>query len=312
MLPGCSSGHSIRGVVFMKRAFLLFPLMAVAIVLISCSGGSSSRTAAALPNVSGPWEIITTSSQNPGYSTRIEVSLQEGQMLVNGAYAPNGEISASSLQMNFVGFTPAGSILFGGNCSPASNNPGNSLSGSISGLASSMNFTYAENGNVFTVTATLDGNGQSIDNGTYTEQPAQAGQSNGGCNPFGSGNENVLDTGTVVGQIVPKLSGIYSGKMCQPLDTLCADNTPDTATATLSESGATLSIDLVLTGADNTSFTLAGPVTGNAFFVQGTFQGQSVAYYGYNSANGLSTPTLYLVNATNSAQTTYAGTLTFQ
>ncbi len=310
-----------RGVLSMKQGFLLFALPALAIALISCSG-KSSIPPGPLPNVSGSWEFIAASSAAAGYSTGIEVILSQGQVFVNGNYAQNGQISASGSQINFVGFTPGAgrnsppNIVFGGNCAPATNNSGNSLSGNISGVGGSMNFTYSENGNVFNVTAVLDASGTSIDSGTYTELAAEAGESNGACNPSGSGSDIVLDMGTITGKIVPKLSGTYTGQICQPLDTSCT-NAQDAATATLSQSGSTLTVNLLLTGADNASFTLSGPVTANAFSAQGTFQGISVTYYGYyeltydSLTNVNDIPTLYLVNATNSSmQPAYAGTLT--
>jgi hypothetical protein len=301
----------------MKRSFLLFPPMALAIALVGCSGRSSIPPGA-IPNISGSWEFIATSTTSPGYSTGIEVALKEGQVFVGGGYAESGQISASSQQITFVGFTPGAgqnsppNIAFGGNCPAATENLGNSLSGSISGVGGSMNFTYTENGNVFNVTAVLDASGQSIDSGTYTELAAAAGQSNGACN----GNSTILDAGTITsGKIVSKLSGTYTGQICEPLDTACT-NTLDTATATLSQSGTTLTVNLLLARADNASFTLTGPVTGNAFSVQGTFQGQTLVYYGYfeltydSATNANDIPTLYLVNATNSStEPTYAGTL---
>jgi hypothetical protein len=297
----------------MRRLLRLFPPVALVIALVSCSGRSSNAPVP-LPNVSGSWEFIAASTNNPGYSTNIEVALKEGQVFVNGNDQENGQISASGQQINFVGFTPAGAIAFGGNCAAATSNPGNNLSGSVSGVGGSMNFTYTENGNVFNVTAILDASSQAIDSGTYTEQAAPAGQSNGACN--GNTDPTIIDTGSVIGKIVPKLSGNYTGQICQPLDTLCA-NTPDTATATLSQSGTTLTVNLLLTGADNASFTLTGPVTGNAFSVQGTFQGTSLTYDGYYeltydaATNANDIPTLYLVNATiSSTEPTYAGTLT--
>ena len=75
----------------------------------------------------------------------------------------------------------------------------------------------------------------------------------------------------------------------------------------------TLTLNLLLSGADNASLTLTGPVTGNEFSVQGTYQGQSVSYTGYYEQTDSAAdnqPALYLVNATNSGQPTYAGTLT--
>lgn len=286
----------------MKRCFLLFPLVALAVALVSCSS-KSSMPAQPFPAVSGSWEFIAASTTNPGYSTGIEVALKEGQVFVNGNYAEDGQISATSQQISFVGFTPTGGIAFGGNCSAASINPGNGLSGSISGVGGTMNFAYTENGNVFDVTAILDASGQLIDSGTYTEQAAPAGQPNGGCN--GTSN-TVIDAGTITGKIVSKISGMYLGQLCQPLDTSCT-NPQDSATATISQSGTNLTVNLLLTGADNTSLTLTGPITGNAFSVQGTFQGQAVLYDGYyeltydSHTNAYDIPSVYVVNTSCNA-----------
>lgn len=290
----------------MKRCFLLFPLVALAAALVGCSSKSSMSTAP-IPGIAGSWEFIAASTTNPGYSTGIEVALKEGQVFVNGNYAEDGQISASSQQINFVGFTPTGGIVFGGNCTAATDNPGNSLSGSISGVGGTMNFSYTENGNVFNVTAILDASGQLIDSGTYAEQAA-VGQSNGACN--GASN-TVVDAGTITGKIVSKISGMYVGQLCQPLDASCT-NPEDSATANIGQSGTNLTINLLLTGADNTSLTLTGPITGNAFSVQGVFQGQGLLYDGYyeltydSLTNAYDIPSVYVANASCSAPSAQA------
>ncbi len=270
---------------------ILFPafLLVAAVTIISCSNPNlaSSPSSATIPNVSGSWEFILNSTTQPGYSTGLEAALQEGQTLnsSSGIYTYNGQISASGAQLNFVGFTPSNQIVFGGNCTPAADNTGNTLTGSISGTGGSMNFSFTESGNEFSVTATLDPSGTFIDSGTYT---AQSGST---C----------TDSGTISsGMIVPKLSGMYSGSL------LVNENT-DNATATLSESSSNLTMDLVLTGADNTTLSLTGPVTGNEFQVQGTYQGIALTYYGYFEAT---TQTLYLSTTANPSQK--AGLLTVQ
>jgi hypothetical protein len=277
-------------------------LLALATALISCSSSTKSTLASPsspfMPNVTGSWEFILSSTTQPGKSTGLEAALQEGQILDSstGTYVYTGQISASSQQLNLVGFTAGATqtspptIVFGGSCAPVANNPGNSLTGSISGVGGSMDFTFTENGNVFNVTATLDASGTFIDSGTYN-------------------SSDCSDSGTVSsGMIVPKLSGTYTGQ-------LLLNGNNDNATATLSESSGNLTVNLVLSGTDNTSFTLTGPVTGNAFFVQGTFQGSAVAYYGYyeqtieviNDIN-VNVPTLYFANAASPAE--QAGLLT--
>jgi len=297
----------------MRRIFLLFPLLALGIGLVSCSGKSSIGPAA-MPTISGAWEFIAASSTTPGYSTGVEVALKQGQVLVDGVYQPTGDISASGDQINFVGFTPGAhqngppNIVLGGNCTPATSNTGNSLSGTLSGFAGSMNFTYTENGNVFNVSATLDASGQSIDSGTYTEV---AGAGNGVCN----GDAAVLDSGTIVtGKVVSKPTGTYTGKLILP------DGTSDsvTATVTVSSSGS-LTMNVIASAPDNSAFSLSGPITGAYFSVTGTFniggQVQSVTYNGYyelafdSRTSAYDIQTLYIVNATDSAAPTYAGTL---
>jgi hypothetical protein len=286
---------------FMRRIIISVLLLVLVAALISCS--SSSKIAPpVMPNISGPWEIVLASSTQPGYSTGLEIAMQEGTMLDTsgpGSYVYTGQISAASSQINFVGLTlgahptSAPHVTFGGNCAPAASDSGNSLIGAISGLGGSMNFSFTENGNVFNVNAILDASGTTIDSGTYTSQ---------------SGNVCV-DSGTITsGKIVSKLSGTYTGQLCEPLDSSCESGAGDSATVTLSQSGTTLTVSMLLTGADNTSFTLSGPVTGNEFSVTGTFEGTTVAYEGYyeltydSSDSMYDTQTLYLVNAADPSQ----------
>jgi hypothetical protein len=276
-------------------------LLAVCGILISCGGNKSSITGQPIPNIAGSWEFIAFSSD--GTVTGMDVALAESQVLVNGMQQPNGQISASSAQIAFVSLDPASenAIAFGGNCLPVTSV--NSLGpGSVTSFDAPINFTFTENGNVFDVTATLSGDGKSILNGTYSAQAANV------CSDPG---------GTIIGTVVSKLAGTYSGQMCPPASSSCqnpADFT-DNATATASEnSSSVLTLSLVLTGTDNTNFTLSGPVTGNAVTLQGTFQGQTLTYNGYfepvyNSTRQSGVPSLYLVNATNPAQPAYVGTL---
>ena len=257
-----------------------------------------------MPNVSGAWEFLLAPTGDPQTQTGLEVALQEGQMLDTsanggaGSYIYTGQISASGAQVSFVTLTPGSTltsppnVAFGPNCPPATVSNGDSLSGSVSGLGGPMNFTFTENGNVFTVNAVLDATGQSIESGTYTAQSGTA-QSGSGCN----------ESGTIVsGKLVSKLSGTYTGKLCQPLDSSCA-GTPDSATVTLSQSKTTLTASMVLSGTDNASITLTGPVAGNTFSVSGTFEGTTVTYYGYyeltydKTTNAYDTQTIYLANA---------------
>ena len=115
-----------------------FALLILAAILVSC-GGRSSIPASPVPNVAGSWEFIAVSSNGP--VTGIEVALKEGQVLVNGFEQPDGQITASGLQITFVslaqasqGFNATG---FGGICLPAT--AANSVGpGSVTALGSRL------------------------------------------------------------------------------------------------------------------------------------------------------------------------------
>jgi hypothetical protein len=214
----------------------------------------------------------------------MEVALQEGTMLSNGLYVPDGEISASGTQMAFVTLSSKTGLAdaFGGYC-PVGSGAAETLSGAITSLGSAVaNFTFTEGGNAFNVTAILSGDGQSM-LGSYQSV------SGSGC----------PDSGTFTGAVVPKLSGTYAGDLTLPS---CAAKGCDSATATLSESSSgAATLSLLLTGTNQGSLTLTGPVTGNAFAVQGTLEGQTVVLDGYYEIDS-NIPTLYLVNASTPTQ----------
>ena len=285
--------HNLQLAYVMKRIVSVVVLMAVSVILLSCS--NAKLTAPPLANISGAWEFLAVSNTNSTSVSGIEVALKEGQVLVNGVSQPDGQISASgSAQIVFITLDPSTSNItaFGGSCVPNGTNPSNDLSGSVSSLGGSVSFSYHEAGNLFTVNAELSGDGQSMI-GTFTAQ------SGSNCN----------DSGTITGTVVPKLSGTYSGQLILP------GGTTDTATATLSQnSSGVISVNLVLSGTDNTTVTLTGPVTAHAFAVQGTFKGQNVLYCGYyelilDTTTQTSIPSLYFVNTTNPSLPVYAGTL---
>jgi hypothetical protein len=268
------------------------------LLLISCGNGNPASSSAAqpIPNIAGPWEFVAHSSG--GWVTGMEVALTEGSTVVNGVSLPDGAISASSDQVAFVDID-ASTLLatgFGGsNCVPDTSATGFGP-GSITALNAPITFSFTENGNVFNVTGTLSGDGKSVLNGTYTAQ---------------AGNTCADSGGTITGTAVNKLAGIYMGSMCPPSIGSCSSSSDftDSVTATLSENlSSVLTITLVLTGTDNSSFTLSGPVTGNAFSIQGTFGGQTLTYDGYSEIVS-NASALYLQNVTNSTQPNYVGTL---
>jgi len=237
-----------------------------------------------IPNIAGPWQFITVS--NDGTVTAINVALKEGQVLVGQLQQPDGQISASSTQITFVNLNPANAQAtgFGGGCQAAPV-PANGLGpGSMTAFSAPINFTFTENGNVFSATATLAGDGQSILQGTYSPQ---------------NGNVCTDPGGTITGNVLSALTGIFSGKMCPLSATAGSCQMSDTANATLSEnSSGTLTLELSFTAGPDagTNFTMTGPVTGNAFLVQGTFQGNLISYYGYSEQLSAAS-SLYFVNA---------------
>lgn len=276
----------------MRKMFVPALLIAIAVALVACS--KSTIPQAPIPNIAGSWEFIATSNADTVHSTGIEVALKAGQSLVNGVEQANGQVSATGATQIAILTIDAstGTVAFGGNCS-LTGSGGYSLAGNIASLGGPLNFTYTENGNVFNVTTTLSADGKSA-MGTYSA----------------ASGSNCAAIGTITGTVVPKLSGTYAGQLTLP------DGTNDTVTATFSEdSNSVLTLSLVATGPDHTSFTMTGPVTGNAFLVQGTFLGQSVAYEGYftqvlDPLTQTMVPAFYFVNTTNATQPAYAGTLT--
>lgn len=280
----------------MIRNFSRFvPLILLSFVLLSCSSHNyGTSTVATIPDISGAWEFQANSTYNASTYTGIEVGLKEGQVVVNGLQSPNGQVSASGLsQIAIVSVNPtSATVVFGGSCALSGTGTYN-LSGTIASLGGPFNFTYTENGNVFNVTGSLSGDGKSFQ-GTYTSATGSA------C----------PDGGTITGTSVPKLTGSYVGQFTLP------DGTSESVTVTLSEnSSSVLSANLVGTTPNAINFTLTGPATGNAFLLQGTYQGQQVTYEGYFGVQVLGPITnamvsgVYFVNSTNPSNLIPAGTL---
>jgi len=282
------------------KAAALFALLTSIAITVSCAGNSKSITAPPTTNIAGAWEFVAVSQTGAGTGvvTGIEVALTEGQVLVNGLNQPNGQITANSNQISFVSLAPSTMNIseFGGACQTTLGD--SSLSGTVTSPDSPVLFTFKENGNTFDVTGTLSGDGKSVI-GTYTPDTS-------------NGNTNVCTAdsgGTITGNMVSRITGNFSGKMCALGDTSTPCPQSDTVTATASESSSNnLTLNLTLTGTDNTTLTLTGPVTGNSFTLTGTVQGQMVTYYGYyETVNNV--PSIYLADATNPASPNYVGTL---
>jgi hypothetical protein len=284
------------------KAIACLALLISIAATVSCAGNSKSIPTPPVPNVAGPWEFIAMSQTGglTGSVTGIEVALSEGQVLVNGVNQPNGQITANGNQISFVSLNQSTLNIseFGGPCEPTGVS---GLTGTITAADSPVQFSFTENGNVFKVTGTLSGDGKSLLNGTYT-----ADNTNGP-------NVCTADTGgTITGTMVGKISGNFTGQMCQLSEQSASPcrTTADNVTATASENSSNnLTLNLTLAGGDNETLTLAGPVTANSFAVTGTVSGQMVQYFGYYETIN-SVPSIYLVNATNPASPNYVGTLT--
>jgi len=265
----------------------------------ACSSGKGDPSAAVIPKISGSWELVATSSQVPGFQTGLEINLQQGQIFADGNFQETGQLSAAGMQQVVAVGTqldPAGnitSVSFSGACGTAG---GGALNGTLDANYN-VKLSYNDGGgNVFSAATLLSSDLKTMA-GTYTLQ------STSGC----------TDSGTFTGTQVSKLSGTYTGQLILP------DGTTDNASATLSESSASkFSANLIISGTDNTSLTLSGVVTGNAFSGQGTFQSSSVAYYGYfyqtiiesGINQGLTQSSIYLVDASDPNILVPAGTLT--
>jgi hypothetical protein len=269
---------------FLQNIAALALMLAGGGVVISCGGGKANIPSLPIPNIAGPWQFVTVS--NDGTVTAINVALKEGQVLVGQLEQPDGQISASSTQIAFVNLNPSNAHAtgFGGAC-PAAAVAANGLGpGSITAFSAPITFTFTENGNLFNATATLAGDGQSILQGTYTPQ---------------NGNTCTDPGGTITGNVLSALTGLFSGTMCPLSTTAGSCQMSDTVNATLSEnSSGTLTLELAFTAGPDagTNFTMTGPVTGNAFLVQGTFQGNLISYYGYSEQLSAGS-SLYFVNA---------------
>ena len=268
----------------MLRTTSVLVIVVLCFLLSGCASGGSGYTPAVIPGISGQWELLASSTTDVGQQTFIEANLQEGQGIAGGMFVPNGQLSAAgNQQIAILTVDSAGNVSFNGGC------PGTGVSG-LSGTVDqnyNVKINYSENGNNFAATGTLSSDHKTI-LGTYTSQTGS------GC----------LDSGTLMATAVPKVSGSFVGQLCPPANVTCVYplDATDNATAAVSQSGASLKANFTLTGTDNTGFSMSGTVTGNAFTLQGAFQGQIITYSGYYEltfdclTQQIDLPSIYLVN----------------
>jgi hypothetical protein len=247
-----------------------FLFVGLLLFLTGCGGGTpTATTTTPITSIAGPWEITALSQQKVGYSTLIESNLQ--QTVATGTVGTGTITATGADQLVLIEQHPAGGFFFGGLC------PGPTAE-DISGTLSSFNalsLTLTEGASTYLLAGTVNTNGKSM-SGTYTF-------STGSC----------PDSGTFTGVQVAALAGTYAGNV------VLGNGNSDHANAVLTEGvPSSFTVDLTLTGDDNTTVTLNGLVVGNVFSVQGTLDGDAVKYYGYYS---FSEKAVYLLDASNDA-----------
>jgi len=258
----------------MKRLLFFGSLL----LLTACGGNSVAPTAPTpLTTIAGPWAITARSQEQIGYSTLIESNIQ--QTTATGTTGTGTITATGADQLILIGQHPAGGLFFGGLCPGAT---ADDLSGTLSSLGA-LSLTLTEGAATYSLTGTVDSSGESM-SGTYLFT--------GGSCP---------DSGTFSGVQVSALAGTYAGNLS------FTNGHHDQATATLTEGvPSSFTVDLTLSGDDNTVVTLTGFVVGNALSVQGTLAGQAVSYYGYYA---FSEKAVFLVDASSG---TGIGTLFLQ
>jgi len=251
-----------------KQTFLT--LVALVCFGCGCGGGSNdggngggSPTPAA---IAGKWEIISSSTQNPGASNpyaAIETNLTQTGTSVFAGDQATGVISFGAQGLGALGpLNPCGGL------------PQATINGTVSGQNLSFTLTESGPGGSYTVTgtATISSDAQTI-LGSYTA-PAACG--------------SVADAGTLSGSLVPWVSGTYA-------------TTFDTGLALplmLTEDSAH---DLTATGSyQGSGFTLGGAIVGGFLTLSGNIPGLGgvilPAYY-------LNPPLVPLVPAVNGIST---------
>jgi hypothetical protein len=248
----------------MKRLLFFGSLL----LLTGCGGNSVTPTVPTpVTTIAGPWAITAKSQEQIGDSTLIESNIQ--QTTATGTTGSETITATGTDQLVLIGQHPAGGLFFGGLCPGAT---ADDLSGTLSSVGA-LSLTLTEGAATYTLTGTVNSSGQSM-SGTYL---------------FTSGS--CPDSGTFTGVQVAALAGTYAGSLS------FTNGHHDQATATLTEGvPSSFTVDLTLTGDDNTAVTLTGLVVGNAFSLQGTLAGQAVSYYGYYA---FSQKAVYLVDASS-------------
>jgi hypothetical protein len=232
-------------------------LLAALLISTLCCGGATRVAPNA--NVSGAYEFVVTSNVTGG------VTLVEANLAANG----NQSGATGANQVQVLTFEQKNWYVNG--ICPGSTPGQNSVASNTSG--NNISLTFNEGGNAFS--------GQGVLNGTTIN--ANYSINNSSCPDLTglTGYPPGTDSGGIVGNQVPKLTGTYSGPLSLP------DGT-DNAALTLSENpDLSLAVSAQLTGpADNGIFTFSGAAVGNIVFVSGSVNGQNLNLFGYYDRTG--------------------------
>lgn len=234
------------------RTFALALVNLVLLFTLACGGGSSGSSGTPGPTgIAGAYEFVATSTTKPGSTTLIETNLT-----AKGAQS-SGTGPSQVQTATYIG----GAWYVNGGCPIIT--PGNSVTGTVSG--SNITLAFNEEGNSFTGQGSVSG---TTVTGTYSGT-----------------NTNCSDSGTFTGTLVPGLAGTFAGQLNFATGT-------DQVSATLTEgTGNSLTVQAVLSGTDNGTFTFSGSAVANVMFVSGTVNGNSFSLFGYLDRTGVYTGT---------------------
>ena len=227
-------------------------LILILMSLLSLSCGNSSHLTSS--TVGGAYEFVLTSNVTGG------VTLIEANLSVAG----NQSFATGQNQVQIL--TLQNKIWYVNGVCAGSDPTKNGVIANVGG--SNVALTFNEGGNTLPAQGVLTG---TTITGNYSVSGSSCAALQGQ-----TGYPAGFDSGGVVGNQVPSLSGTFSGTLNLP-------NGTDNAAFTLTEnSDHTLSVSAMLTGnVDNGTFTLTGAGVGNVMFVSGSVNGAPLNLLGY-------------------------------
>ena len=231
-------------------AFRSSVLILMSLLTLSC-GSSNHLTSSA---VGGAYEFAVTSNVTGG------VTLIEANLSVAG----NQSVATGPNQVQIL--TLQNKIWYVNGVCPGSDPGRNDVTANVGG--SNVALTFNEGGNTLPAQGVLTG---TTITGNYSVSGSSCAALQGQ-----TGYPAGFDSGGVVGNQVPSLSGTFSGTLSLP-------NGTDNAAFTLTEnSDHTLTVSALLRGnGDNGTFTFTGAGIGNVMFATGSVNGTPLHLFGY-------------------------------